>query len=744
MNRKAAWLLLCQPAWAFAQASGNETLLAPVEVSASRPPLSAPVGQSNYSVSQVSADGVATLGGPAQSNPYRALDLMPSVNLSGTDAYGLSVDQNFLRIRGISAYTYSNMASTIEGIPSSVSVAQGGMGNLFDLENVAGISLYRGPQPANVGFGFGNMAGAMDLSLRGPEDKLGAMVKASGGSEGFHKYFARFDSGKLGPGETRFFFSASNSDTDKWKGPGEQFRDTVNAGLAQPLGDKASVELYAAHNKFKRDEYRSLTYAQSQDLGTYRSYDYNPTLTGKAAQDVNYYGYNTQSFEETNVFAKLRWQLGENTEVRLKPYWLNTEGYRFVGSGTAVNKVNLEQDQKGLVAEVATRIYGQNLVAGWWTQRITTMPPPLSQKRYNIDATGKLTYAGWGILADMAAREYDSPFLQLNGQSGNWQYGVGVRQLRFTMPGITTYTTTGLPDVDREVAISANPPVNASLTTTGTTLNATLPTLNSRWTLSDALDLRATYGRTVGNPWMGPLYSTYQSNATAFQKAGVSLQKLWNDLKLEVVDTAETGLVWRGRDWTLSPTVYYSRIKDKQVNAYDPGVGVSYLQSGVHAKAWGAELEGSYALSNAWNFLGSVSWNINRLDDDIRTGSGSTLSSKGKQVPDAPRFLLKLAAEYRSGPWSLTPVVRYVGERYGDALNTEKVSAYTVADFHGVYRFGPSLGMRQVEAGFSLLNIFDRAYISSINAGQDDARPGATTYFVGAPRTAVLSLTARY
>jgi iron complex outermembrane receptor protein len=40
--------------------------------------------------------------------------------------------------------------------------------------------------------------------------------------------------------------------------------------------------------------------------------------------------------------------------------------------------------------------------------------------------------------------------------------------------------------------------------------------------------------------------------------------------------------------------------------------------------------------------------------------------------------------------------------------------------------------------------VFDRKYIGSINAGQDDARPGATTYYPGAPRTLVLSLTSRW
>ena len=103
-------------------------------------------------------------------------------------------------------------------------------------------------------------------------------------------------------------------------------------------------------------------------------------------------------------------------------------------------------------------------------------------------------------------------------------------------------------------------------------------TLTARYTFSPTLDARAAYGRTVGNPWMGPLYSTYMSNTAAFTAAGVSLQTLWDTLKLEKSDTLEAGVDWQLGSWTLAPTVYYSKLRDKQITAYDPAVKVSYLQ----------------------------------------------------------------------------------------------------------------------------------------------------------------------
>lgn len=721
------------------RAMADDPVLSPVEVTATVPAAVAPDAERGFTASTVSAQGVSTFGGPAQTNPYRAIDLLPSVNLSGTDAYGLTVDQNFLRIRGISAYTFSNLAMTVNGIPSTINVGNGGMGNLWDLENVESVSLIRGAIPADKGLGFGNLAGAMDLTLKAPARQFSTMGRVAYGSENFHKAFARIDSGEFGSG-TSFFISGSDASADKWRGAGDQNRRNVSLGLAQNLGSDGKLEIYAVHNSFERNEYRGLSYAQSQNLGTYNNLDYNTQKTGVAAQDALYYGYNRQQFDEDNVFAKLSWKFGDDTEVRLKPYWSKTEGYRYASSGSNVVRMDIDQEQTGLVAEILTKLAGQSLTAGWWTQRIETIPPPLGQKVYSINSSGNLVFNRWGILADMGKRDYDSPYLNLSGGSGPFKYTAGLRYLHFTLPGITSYTSTGIGDIEREAALALNPAINKSLTTDQASYNALLPSLALQWAFSPTLEGRLSAGRNVGNPWLGPLYSTYMSNVTRFQTAGISLQSLWNSLRLEKADTVDLGLSWRGERLTLAPTLYYTRFKDKQVTAYDAAVGVSYLQSGVDAHAYGAELEAVWAASSNLNLIGSLSWNVNKLDDNIVSAAGTSLASKGKQVPDTPQWLAKLGATYKQGAWSLSPMVRYVGERYGDALNTEKVAAYTVADIHSSYKFGRQGDFAWLEVGASVLNLFDKQYISTINAGQDDARPGATTYYPGAPRTWMLSL----
>ncbi len=113
-------------------------------------------------------------------------------------------------------------------------------------------------------------------------------------------------------------------------------------------------------------------------------------------------------------------------------------------------------------------------------------------------------------------------------------------------------------------------------------------------------------------------------------------------------------------------------------------------------------------------------------------------------MPDAPAWLVKLAAQYHIGAWRLTPLVRYVGSRYGDVLNTEKVDAYLTIDLDATYRVGKVAGIGSVEIGLAAQNLFDQGYIGSIDVGRDDTHPGTIDYYPGAPRSLALTLSASF
>lgn len=695
----------------------------------------------------VGAQAMPVLGGAAQTSPYRAIELAPSTHVEGVDAYGITVDQNFMRVRGQMGYTFSNLATTVEGLPSSVNVGQGAMGNLYDLENVERVSALRGPLAADQGFGFGTLAGSVDSTLLKPADKAGVTTRIAGGSDDFHKMFVRVDSGLIGTG-SRLFVSASHGAVDQWRGAGESMRRTLNFGFTQDAG-RLQLEVYGAHNEFDRHEYRPLSHAQASDPGNYDKVEFNRKLTGNAVSDVNYHDFNRQHFTESNLLATVRYRLDDGESIVFRPYYLKTNGYRLAGMANTlgapgVERYAIEQEQWGAVAAWEKRWPDGRLHAGYWFQHIDTIPPVPEVKVFRPSAEGDLSFAGWKTLAAIGSRTLDSPFVQLEQRLGGLDLAGGLRYLATSVPSVTAYNPAGLPNVAQGTAIDRVPPLLPAASVSGQRFDALLPNLSARYALSERTSVRAAYGRNVGYPFQGPLYSIYTGNIDRFQKAGISLQELWDGMKLEVADMLDLGLRIEGDRWYLAPTLYYAKHRNKQVTVFDPRVNLSYQQNGAKATSDGFELEGGWEPLSGLSLFGSLAWNRFGFDNDIRAATSSVIPVAGKQMADTPKFSAKLGAAWRLGQFTVSPLVRYIGPRFGDALESQKIAGYAVADLHFGYQARSLPGFaRDLGLSLSVLNLTDKRYIGIIAA--DDRNPGsASVYHPGAPRTVVVSLSGQF
>lgn len=215
-------------------------------------------------------------------------------------------------------------------------------------------------------------------------------------------------------------------------------------------------------------------------------------------------------------------------------------------------------------------------------------------------------------------------------------------------------------------------------------------------------------------------------------------------MKLEVADMLDLGLRIEGEHWYLAPTFYYAKYRDKQVTVFDPRVGLNYQRNGAKATSSGLELEGGWEPVTGLDLFGSVAWNRFSFDDDVRSAANSVIPIAGKQIADTPKLSAKLGASWQLGPFSVSPLVRYIGARYGDAQETQKISGYTVADLHLGYKPRGLQGYaKDLRFSLSVLNLADKRYIGIITA--DDRNPGsAPVYYPGAPRTVVVSVTGQF
>lgn len=747
-TRRALWAIpFALPVAALA---ANEPALPEVSVRAPKGELSLPAADQPRSVETITEEGLRIYGGAAASNAYKALSGLPSVMFEGADAYGLSATRS-IRSRGRPNSSQSP-GQTYEGMPIRNLGGFTGNVDLFDLENVAALDFYRGAVPVDKGFGFANASGSVDMKFRRPSDSFGGQITATVGSSEFRRLFARVDTGRLST-DSSIFVSASHTQAEKWRGAGDapKGRDNFEFGVMQKLWGSASLELFGVHNDIKQHNYRSLNHAQASDLGTYRDYDYNASLTGTPAKDVAYYDFNRQNVKDQALFGTLRFGDKQHSGF-VKAYYWKIDGDTYSGSPGALGApgvVHWTYDSKvyGLIAQADAQLYRSTDsevrgLTGYWFHIQEPPGPPTNMSVYRIGSGGSLSFAGWSTLAKMSNHIFSSPYAGLQGTSGPWSWDAAVRYMNYRTPAITYYNGTGLAESSYDGAFSQNPATSADRAATSRRLTNWLPNVGASYVFSPQAKGYVSLGRNYGVPAFG-IATAYNGARAQFVAAGTNLQSMWQKADQELSDNLDVGVHLTGKDWYLSPVLFATRFRNRAVQILDPVFGVAYSQNSGKAEARGIELEGGWHFTPQFSVFGGVSLSKFELSDDTQAASGVLLNTRGRRVADAPSFMAKLGTSYRSGGWTLTPTVRHIGARYGDALNKEWVAGYTVTDVDVQYALGRLGGFREATATLSVSNLTDRRYVAIIGSDDVNLRNGAT-YYPGAPRAVAATLSLHF
>lgn len=692
------------------------------------------------SISSVTQEGIAILGGPAQTSFYQPLDLIPSVLVESPDPYGLSPTRN-INIRGKGDF---HLSRNVEGLPLMGIV---GGADLFDLENIRRIDVYRGAVPSDKGLGLSNASGVINQLILGPQDKAGVTARQAFGTDSFYKTFVRVDTGLLPETGTKAFISGSNIGADKWKGAGDEKRQNVTFGLNQAFGERVTLDVTAVYNNFDGNTYRALSYAQAQDLKNNYRFDYNTALTGVPATDVNYYKFNRVSAETFATVAKLDYNFAEGQHLLFKPYYWNNNGVNYSASGNTVQIWRQQNQNVGSVFEYTGKFpWGTDVVAGYWWQSMEPPPPPTDQRRYTVNADGGLTFANWQSLARIDDFSVNSPYFQVSQKFGATFLTAGLRYMVLGAPRMLYYNTAGIPDGTYDQALAFNPAIYPDATVSARDYTAWLPNVAIRHDLNAVLSVNFGYGRRFGRPDWGPQASNYISNRATFLSKGYTLQMLIDKVRPELADQFDASLRFSQYGLTVIPTLFYAKHQNKQVKVIDPSIGpnIAYYEGSGSSTEYGFELESSYNFTDRFSAFGSTTLVSETFDADTPTLSGGALlATKGKQIPNAPQVMVKGGVTYKADGLAITPIVRYIGSRFGDAANTQSVPGYTVADLTMSYDLGARIGIESLKASVSILNIFDRGYISQISPNDTDLSAGAN-YYAGAPRTVVGSLSAKF
>lgn len=692
----------------------------------------------------ISQQGIRQFATPAQTQPLLGINMLPSVNIQTVEPYGLG-SQFSVNIRGKTAF---HLARTIEDLP--INGVVGGF-ELFDLENVNSLTLYSGAIPTDHGFAPSNATGQLNLSLLRPRDTFGVTYRQSNGSFQFNRTYGRVDTGEL-PTKTKLFLSYSYSDAHKWKGDGDapSGRSNGEFGLSQELGQHAKLEIFGVVQSYQTNTFRALTYPQSQNLGSFRGFDFNRTTTGNPAQDVFFYGFNSAQYNTWALFANLEVKPTANSRFMLKPYYWNNDGFTLTG-GTVLGQPGVTRwDQNnrnyGLVAQYDVDFWGVTGSVGYWHDTMQAPPPPVNMKAFNVLPSGQLQFRQWSLLDQQNQHVFHAPFVKLAKHTDRYDVQIGLKYLYQVRPSYQGYNLTGLPDVPYDQVFNANPTANPNLAVGSGSYHQFLPYAAVSYSFTSELAGRFVYGRNYGRPDWGPAINAFNGNQAAFLSQGLTLNSIVSPLRPQITDNFDVGLRYSQRHWYVAPTLFDTEVHSQETFIFDPKVNTQYAVPDMQARSVGGELEVGIEPFEKLSIFGTASYFRYYFLNNVRTGTNTTLQAQGNQVPDAPKYMAKIGASYEFHGLTVAPIIRWIGSRFGDAANTQRVSDYYIVDVNLAYAipeaFGyEKLGLKHLQLFASFLNVTDRKYVSIISFNELQFT-GGTSYFAGAPFTAVVGLTA--
>lgn len=193
---------------------------------------------------------------PAGQTVFQALNYMPGVVFTNNDPYGTSGGD--IRIHGQDG---NHISLTLDGMPLNDTGNYAVYTNqMIDPEVIDRVSVNQGstdvdsPTAAATG-------GVIAIQSDNPHDVFGAEVVASGGTDNDQRYFARIDSGAIGPWGTTGYLTYSYQSNDKFKGPGYERKVELNFKVRQDLGSTGWMMLAGHWNSNRNYSYYALDYA---------------------------------------------------------------------------------------------------------------------------------------------------------------------------------------------------------------------------------------------------------------------------------------------------------------------------------------------------------------------------------------------------------------------------------------------------------------------------------------------------
>lgn len=695
-------------------------------------------------------------------NAYEALELLPAVNSYNHDATGLF--GGGLTLRGFNS---DQIGATINGVPVNDS------GNFavypqefVDQENTCTQFVTQGstdvdsPQIGATGGNFG-------ITTCDPSKEQRTRVRQTVGGLNLSKTYIRYDTGLLAGGRTRLFISGSHAQADKWKGKGEANRNHVDMGFRTDFDRFNSISGTVLYNRAINQNISSFNLADLKSKGYY--YDFATTFVGHAAASPGkagndpsvafgdtYYQLTKNPFENVIASVTGKMRLGENTDIKVIPYYWygygtggnqqrlftenqflnkatgkNTAGVDLNGDGDTLDKVIVANssvtrtNRPGITASLSHTLNNHQLLAGFWFERASHEQFGTMVK---VDAAGNA--ADIWLKEGRINRPDGTPYQSRDQKTISTGYQFFLQDTVSMMNDkLSINVGVRAPTMERDFTSFASEaaPIGYNIKKT---YFEVLPQFGVRYQIDNNNQLFASLAKNMKAP---PNF-VYERLPLV---NGVAVLPI--DVKAETAVNLDVGYRLQSDKLSAQVTAYSVDFRDRQATAYDPVSNTSNLNNVGRVKTQGFELELGNTPVNGWSFYGSLGYAKSEIKDNLVVSKTLTQPTAGKQVPLTPEWKAGLSAQYETSVWYTRLKAKYTGTQQATMVNDEEIPDYTLVGFDAGYQFANTSWFKKPTLRLSISNIFNQEYRNSNSQSKVNAASGVF-YYMGAPRLASLTL----
>ena len=715
----------------------------------------------------------------------QSLAKVPGVQISTGDARGGSFSFE-MYLRGLNK---EQIGLTVDGIPTGDARFNGGSPpqRFIESSNIASIEVSQSAGDIGAPSRFA-LGGFVDFRTDDPAATAGITTELGTGSDDFYRGYLRVDTGESNNGWSAMA-SYSYQENDIWAGPNNRSseRDHAEAKIVKRWDDGSFVKARASYNDQTDNDFNIIT------LGEFRADPDNDratdVLSGIPARDIDFGGGLGGTREDFLAYINALWQLGENLQLTINPYYqtLDGESFRYQdrsrelagGDPRAVIGYNASG---GAIRPAVIVTRDSNAVGGPADMRVT----PRDRERYGVTGEARISEIAsrhtlrLGFWWEGGDSSEDRNFYPLTDSAASIAFDRS--QLNYVeYERSTTLETTMLYAQDSIALVPEKLRADLGITWLNLEYRARSPL---EYSAVVNFSQHSSVNPKVALNWQPiaglEFFGGYAQNfAGISEDAFLGSTAVINPGDLDPIETEnfDLGLRYSGDNYVVSLQGYSVRLKNnvgivpRDPTVVDPDEIVRGNVATKAANIEGLETRGLEltAIAN-WDWLdlyGAYSYQNAKHDDPESTQARSDLAAvgviAGERVRDIPThsFFGQIGLHpFKDFTFQLNG--RYVGERVGGhiiAPNTfapvgiENLPSYTVIGANLSYKV-PVSWVSELKLQLNVDNLFDEDYIgavSSATATQPEfgllVGPDVRTldrYFIGAPRTVTFSVRARF